>query len=272
MARHRIRDIAVEMVSLVDRAAVRDPLDKSQPRRFLLAKRDGAALPTTVRSEPTLAQLRARVTRRDESTMTSLDTYAERAAMRDRLAKQAESRGPGVHTEPQPAPNRRFAGDDGVLSDDGERFTGDDDIDEENEARLRPRTPQDTGTAMAGEGEASAMKSANLSPEQRSLLGGDRECLRKEDRIAAIRRGRSQLRGLETGSPITNAEIRNAETTLDAEERRLMNEVQLSKSQGARSAEAKHASELRSPATGVRPSGPLGPAHRKPYSLGGRPA
>jgi hypothetical protein len=38
-------DIDVDFVSLVDRAAVRDPQRKSEPRRFLLMKREGANTP-----------------------------------------------------------------------------------------------------------------------------------------------------------------------------------------------------------------------------------
>jgi len=37
----QLKDLRVDFVSLVDRAAVRDPQNKSEPRRFLLYKREG---------------------------------------------------------------------------------------------------------------------------------------------------------------------------------------------------------------------------------------
>lgn len=40
---NQLQDVKVDVVSLVDRAAVRDPQNKSEPRRFLLYKREGAA-------------------------------------------------------------------------------------------------------------------------------------------------------------------------------------------------------------------------------------
>lgn len=47
-------DLDVQFVSLVDRAAVRDPQRKSEPRRFLLSKRAGGA-PTPTEQEPDMA-------------------------------------------------------------------------------------------------------------------------------------------------------------------------------------------------------------------------
>jgi|SRR6185437_15983612 len=41
-----LQDLTVDWVSLVDRAAVRDPQNKSEPRRFLLWKREGTTPPT----------------------------------------------------------------------------------------------------------------------------------------------------------------------------------------------------------------------------------
>jgi flagellar biosynthesis GTPase FlhF len=41
-----LQDLTVDWVSLVDRAAVRDPQNKSEPRRFLLWKREGTTTPT----------------------------------------------------------------------------------------------------------------------------------------------------------------------------------------------------------------------------------
>jgi hypothetical protein len=38
----QLQDLQVDWVSLVDRASVRDPQAKSEPRRFLLYKRDGS--------------------------------------------------------------------------------------------------------------------------------------------------------------------------------------------------------------------------------------
>lgn len=41
----QLEDLSVDWVSLVDRAAVRDPQNKSEPRRFLLWKREGVTPP-----------------------------------------------------------------------------------------------------------------------------------------------------------------------------------------------------------------------------------
>jgi hypothetical protein len=45
----QLTDIHVDWVSLVDRAAVRDPQNKSEPRRFLLWKREGSVEPRAER-------------------------------------------------------------------------------------------------------------------------------------------------------------------------------------------------------------------------------
>jgi hypothetical protein len=41
----RLRDLRVDLISLVDRAAVRDPFNKREPRRYVLFKRDGEGAP-----------------------------------------------------------------------------------------------------------------------------------------------------------------------------------------------------------------------------------
>ena len=41
----QLQDLKVDWVSLVDRAAVRNPQNKSEPRRFLLYKREGVTTP-----------------------------------------------------------------------------------------------------------------------------------------------------------------------------------------------------------------------------------
>lgn len=46
----QLTDLRVDSVSLVDRAAVRSPTDKNEPRRFLLFKREG----TTPKKEKTM--------------------------------------------------------------------------------------------------------------------------------------------------------------------------------------------------------------------------
>ena len=50
----QLKDLDVQFVSLVDRAAVRDPQRKSEPRRFILMKREGAA-PTPTEQENHMA-------------------------------------------------------------------------------------------------------------------------------------------------------------------------------------------------------------------------
>jgi hypothetical protein len=51
----QLKDLSVDWVSLVDRAAVRDPQNKSEPRRFLLSKREGAQAPeNTIRKDGTM--------------------------------------------------------------------------------------------------------------------------------------------------------------------------------------------------------------------------
>lgn len=53
-----LKDLDVQFVSLVDRAAVRDPVNKDEPMRFLIWKRDGApeqAAPASVVADPSAA-------------------------------------------------------------------------------------------------------------------------------------------------------------------------------------------------------------------------
>lgn len=51
----QLQELSVDWVSLVDRAAVRDPQNKSEPRRFLLSKREGADAPEdTIRKDRTM--------------------------------------------------------------------------------------------------------------------------------------------------------------------------------------------------------------------------
>jgi hypothetical protein len=53
----QLTDLQVDFVSLVDRAAVRDPQRKTEPRRFLLSKRDGASVPENItRKEGTMPE------------------------------------------------------------------------------------------------------------------------------------------------------------------------------------------------------------------------
>lgn len=42
-----LKDLQVDWISFVDRAAVRDPINQSEPARFLLCKREGADAPST---------------------------------------------------------------------------------------------------------------------------------------------------------------------------------------------------------------------------------
>jgi hypothetical protein len=70
-----LRKLEVEMVSLVDRAAVRDPSNPSEPQRFVLFKREGGG-PTKIHKE-------------DQMTEAELRAVIEKVeAERDELAKQ----------------------------------------------------------------------------------------------------------------------------------------------------------------------------------------
>lgn len=64
-----LKELAVDWVSFVDRAAVRDPINNSEPARFLLCKREGADAPETTPkgdSMPTETVL-------DDATVAALD-------------------------------------------------------------------------------------------------------------------------------------------------------------------------------------------------------
>ncbi len=74
MATH-LQDVRANFVSLVDRAAVRDPANKSEPRRFLLWKAEDAPIPTaqggdqmSTGTAPTAAEdLQAAITKAQEA-------------------------------------------------------------------------------------------------------------------------------------------------------------------------------------------------------------
>ena len=75
-----LRNLEVEWVSLVDRAAVRDPSNPDEPQRFLLTKRDGAPA-----MENTMEDEKERIAKRDE-------TLAELAELRKRDDLDADTR------------------------------------------------------------------------------------------------------------------------------------------------------------------------------------
>lgn len=142
----QLRDIKVDFVSLVDRAAVRDPQNKSEPRRFLLFKREGATDPTTSEGGDHMSGTTAEV---DAALEKAQDGIAE-------IIKQAQEEGVDVSKlqaqGPTPAP-----GDDPTKKD----------------GLIDPKTPTGKSTSDGGqEGSdtGNGVSKADLSPEVRAVV------------------------------------------------------------------------------------------------------
>lgn len=86
-----LTDLTVEYVSLVDRAAVRDPQNPTEPQKFLVWKSDSGATPDPTGGTMTEDELRAAVTKaeqeRDEAREAAQKAETEREAA---LAKAAD--------------------------------------------------------------------------------------------------------------------------------------------------------------------------------------
>ena len=88
----RLTNLDVAFVSLVDRAAVRDPTNLTEPQRFLLFKRESGAPPTTGGPMPetaTLDELRAALTKAENS----LAEVTKRAEKAERKLRKAMKNG-----------------------------------------------------------------------------------------------------------------------------------------------------------------------------------
>lgn len=92
----QLQDISVDWVSLVDRAAVRDPQNKSEPRRFLLSKREGADAPeNTIRKDGTMPdektpeELNAALTKAEEDAAKLQKDHEAALAKKDEERKAA---------------------------------------------------------------------------------------------------------------------------------------------------------------------------------------
>jgi hypothetical protein len=103
---NRLQDLTVDYVSLVDRAAVRDPQHKSEPRRFLVWKREGAELPTTAKGgdhmEKSAEELRAELEKSEREKKEAEEARdAAKAAVekvekeRDEALAKAAAKSPG---------------------------------------------------------------------------------------------------------------------------------------------------------------------------------
>jgi hypothetical protein len=91
-----LQDLTVDWVSLVDRAAVRDPQNKSEPRRFLLWKREGTTTPTADKGgdhmTTTEDELRAAVDKAEQDAKEAREAQEKAEKERDdALAKAAEA-------------------------------------------------------------------------------------------------------------------------------------------------------------------------------------
>jgi hypothetical protein len=111
---NQLRDVRADFVSFVDRAATRDPQRKSEPRRFLLFKRDGTPDPTDLASPPekgatamgeapTAEELQAELTKtekeRDEAKKALAKAEVEH---KEALEKAAKSKSKAADGEDEP--------------------------------------------------------------------------------------------------------------------------------------------------------------------------
>lgn len=132
----QLEDLTVDWVSFVPRAAVRDPQDTSEPRRFLLYKREGVTTPDERSSMSDDTDLRAALEKAERETKEAEDA-------RD-VAVEAQTKAETDAKEAQDALAKAVSGDGGSESEDND---GDD---------LKSK--------------AAKMKKADLSPEVRAIV------------------------------------------------------------------------------------------------------
>ena len=90
---HQLQDLKVDFVSLVDRAAVRDPQNKSEPRRFLLWKREGAELPTEKGdSMPEDQDLQARLEKAEQDAKEAIEKAEQEREAREKAEAEAKEK------------------------------------------------------------------------------------------------------------------------------------------------------------------------------------
>ena len=125
----QLQDISVDWVSLVDRAAVRDPQHKSEPRRFLLSKREGVAAPeNTIRKEDNMSdektpeEMQAALDKAEADAKAAEETHKAELEKRDADLKKSDEEHAAALAKAAAAPKKPpvKAGDDGDSDDEPE--------------------------------------------------------------------------------------------------------------------------------------------------------
>lgn len=172
---NRLVNPQINWVSFVDRAAVRDPQNKSEPRRFLLTKREGAEAPA-------------------HQTLPKGDTVADkslRKMVREEIRKLS------------PLPTRDYG--NASDRDEDKRFIGDGNLDEEDNLRTGLGSTKSTDRSPRNEESDAGLEGLTQKAEARLA--------KAESEIAELRKREEEaLKKAEKAKELAKAEVERRET------------------------------------------------------------
>lgn len=183
MAQH-LSSVDVEFVSLVDRAAVRDPQNKSEPRRFLFWKSAGHSDPKGDQMSP--EELQAAL-EKSEADATAAKEAQEKAEKERDDARQAQEK---AEQEAKVLKDEASEGSDNDDDDDGKRQSKSEGLPPEVQARIEKAEADANARIEKAEKDAAEAQSLAKAEQDRRITG---EFIAKAETLNALPQQPSQF-------------------------------------------------------------------------------